>query len=152
MKQDWKKAQDKVKKALKLYESSRKDFWVNEPVDTYKAGNIVQEQPADLLLLYRGVFGILEVKSSHYTDKFYFKDVRPVQFAACRRVTAAGGMSAFILAKLPDWEWYMVAGTDFYLAKEAGAVGMYWHEMTKLKTLDATTILTFMQITHGKGL
>lgn len=147
---DWKKAQTKVKNALKLYEKERKDFWLNEPVDTYKAGNVVQEQPADLLLLYRGVFGILEVKSSHYADKFYFKDVRPAQFAACRRVTAAGGMSAFILAKLPDWEWYMVPGLEFHAAKEAGAVGMKWNDMTQLKNLDATAILTFMQAMHGK--
>lgn len=147
---DWKKAQTKVKNALKLYEKERKDFWLQEPVDTYKAGNVVQEQPADLWFLHRGVFGLLEVKSSHYADKFYFKDVRPAQWIGVRRSVAAGGMSAFILAKLPDWEWYMVAGTDFYARKEAGAVGMHWHDMTKLKRFDAATILTSMQVMHGR--
>jgi len=147
---DWKKAQTKVKNALKAFEKERKDFWVQEPVDTYKAGNVVQEQPADLWFLDRGAFGLLEVKSSHYADKFYFKDVRPAQWIGVRRAVAAGGMSAFILAKLPDWEWYMMAGMAFYTAKELGAVGLKWSDMQRLTQLDATTILTFMRLTHGR--
>jgi penicillin-binding protein-related factor A (putative recombinase) len=96
----WKKAQNKVKEALKLFESQRKDFWYRAFVDTYAArGEIVQEQPADFWALYKGHYQLIEVKSCHQA-RFPFQDVRPSQWAGIRRAEAAGGSAYFLIVKL----------------------------------------------------
>lgn len=126
----WKKAQEKVKKALRVLESTRKDFWSKEFPDTYQAqGNIIQEQPSDMWFLFQGQFGLLEIKSSHQA-RFPLKDIRSGQYSGAMRVTAAGGTSTFLLAKLPEWDWYTVPGMEFVKRRRQGDSSMGWDEMT----------------------
>lgn len=127
----WKKAQEKLKNYLNTV--TRKDFWYKAFTDTYAAGGkIVQDQPSDFWALDRGIFCVLEVKSCHQ-PKFYFKDVRPSQFIAARRVVAAGGISRFLIVKLPEWQWHIVDGSELWRRKEAGDAGITWAEMTPIK-------------------
>lgn len=128
----WKLAQEKVKKALSL--EVRKDFLFKAFADTYAAGgkNIIQDQLSDFWALDQGRFYSLEVKSCHQT-KFYFKDVRPSQFIAARRVPAAGGFSRFIIAKCPEWDWYVADGQLFWQLKEAGENGITWDKLNPIK-------------------
>ena len=128
----WKLAQEKLKKALKA--EDRKDFLFRPFADTYAAGGkaIIQEQPSDFWALDRGTYYTLEVKSCHQA-KFYFKDIRPSQLIAAKRVPAAGGRSLFLIAKLPEWQWHCVEGQTILQIKESGEAGMHWHEMRKIK-------------------
>jgi len=131
---NWKLAQDKVQKVLKVFMDSRKDFYFKTFTDTYQAGgNVVQNQPSDLWMLYQGKFAICEIKSSEYKDKFYFKDVRPSQWIGAMRVLAAGGFSFFLIVKIPDWQWYFVTGRRMLDIKESGEAGIYWQQMTPIK-------------------
>lgn len=143
MTQDWKKAQNKVQDALKLFESGRKDFWWKRFTDTYEAaGNIVQDQPSDLWFIYRGDFSLLEIKSSHYADKFYFKDIRNSQLIGARRVVASGGYSFFFIVKLPEWTWHWVPGVMVWDYINRGDKGMPWEDMNKIgRKLDFEALL-----------
>jgi hypothetical protein len=96
------------------------------------------------------VFVTLEVKSSHYEDKFYFKDIRPSQFAAAVRVPAAGGLSIFVLAKLPQWDYFIADGRDMVKRRQFGNVGMKWNEMTPLRQLTMEEILCKLQVFYGE--
>ena len=130
--ENWKKAQDKVKKWLKGFEATRKDFWWGDYPDTYAAGGrIIKEQPSDLWMLFKGNFCLLEVKSSEYKDKFYLKDVRPSQWIGVRRATAAGGYSIFMIVKLPEWQWHIVDGKKLWAMKSKGQAGIRWEQMQK---------------------
>jgi hypothetical protein len=71
----------------------------------------------------------MEVKSSHYEDKFYFKDVQPGQWAGARRITAAGCQSIFVLVKLPGWHWHIVDGREMVRLKMHGEAGIRWNDM-----------------------
>jgi penicillin-binding protein-related factor A (putative recombinase) len=127
----WKKAQESVKKVLASV--LRKDFMWKAFTDTYSAqGTIVQDQPSDFWVLDNGIFYTIEVKSSHQR-KFYFKDVRPSQMIAARRVPAAGGISIFLLVLLPENRWYKVLGTTMYSEKLSGAAGILWSQMTPIE-------------------
>lgn len=118
--QAWKKAQDAVDKVFKKFEEDKKDFVWKRFTDTYEArGTIVQEQPADRWLLYKGLFYIVEIKSC-YQDRFPLKDVRPAQFAGARRVTAAGGVSVFLLRHEVTKTWYKVPGMEMWQYKHDG--------------------------------
>jgi hypothetical protein len=138
---DWKKAQNKVANALKAFELTRKDFWPRRFTDTYEArGEVVQRQPSDQWVLWNGIFYLVEVKSSNYEDKFYFKDVRTSQFIGARRSTAAGGRSVFVIVKLPEWKWHKVQGMTLWTMKEAGEKGILWSQMDVIQ-LTAEEIL-----------
>ena len=139
---DWKKAQDKVAEALKKFEATRKDFWPRRFTDTYEArGNTVQSQPSDQWCLFDGTFFLVEVKSSHYPDKFYFKDVQNSQWIGARRVVAAGGRTVFMIVRLPGWEWFRIDGLRMWLMKEAGENGVAWSAMERIPKLTAEAIL-----------
>jgi penicillin-binding protein-related factor A (putative recombinase) len=137
---DWKIAQNKVASVLKNFAATRKDCWPGRFSDSHEAGQLIKAQPADGYCLYKGLFNLIEVKSSHYTDKFYVKDVQPSQFIGARRCTAAGGRSLFIIAKLPDWTWYKVDGMLLWMCKENNIPGIAWSDMEKIK-LTAEEIL-----------
>ena len=127
----WKQAQTKFKAHLDTIK--RKDFWCKAFTDTYAAGGkVVQDQPSDFWALDAGTFCVLEIKTCHQA-KFYFKDVRPSQFIAARRVPAAGGISRFIIVKLPEWQWHVVDGQEMWRLKEAGENGITWAQMTPIK-------------------
>lgn len=127
----WKKAQEDFKKEMNKI--NRKDFLFKAFTDTYAAGgNIVQDQLSDFWVLDNGKFYVIEVKSCHQA-KFYFKDIRPSQLIAARRVPAAGGFSRFILKKLPEGLWFKVDGEVMYNEKQSGAAGMLWSQMTPIK-------------------
>ncbi len=132
--QNWKKAQDRVQKVLKVFMDSRKDFYFKTFTDTYQAGgNVVQNQPSDLWFIFQSKFAICEIKSSEYKDKFYFKDVRPSQWIGAMRVLAAGGHSLFLIVKIPEWQWYFIPGRLMLTIKESGEAGIYWAQMTPIK-------------------
>jgi penicillin-binding protein-related factor A (putative recombinase) len=123
----WKKAQEHVKKMF--VSVTRKDFLWKAFTDTYSAqGTIVQDQPSDFWVLDRGTFYTIEVKSCHQT-KFYFKDIRPSQLIAARRVPAAGGISIFLIVKLPEWQWHMLNGLTIFNLKQDGEAGVTWNNM-----------------------
>lgn len=128
----WKKAQEDVKKELNKI--SRKDFVFKPFTDTYAAAGkaILQDQPSDFWVLDQGRYYVLEVKSCHQA-KFYFKDIRPSQMIAARRIPAAGGFSRFVIVKLPENKWFKVDGELIYQLKQAGVVGMDWNQMTPIK-------------------
>ena len=127
----WKRAQSDVQKALALV--TRKNFLWKTFTDTYAAsGNIVQDQPSDFWVLDNGLFYVIEVKSCHQ-PKFYFKDIRPSQMIAARRIPLAGGVSVFLIVKLPENKWHKVLGTTIYTEKANGAVGMLWSQMTPIE-------------------
>lgn len=131
---DWKIAQNKVADAMKLFTADKKDFYGKSFTDTYAArGNITQAQPSDFWFVYQSRYTIMEVKSSHYVDKFYFKDVQPGQWAGARRITAAGCQSIFVLVKLPEWQWYFMDGREMVRRKMLDEKGIRWDEMTPIK-------------------
>lgn len=126
----WKKAQEDVKKELNKI--TRKDFLFRPFTDTYSAGgNIVQDQPSDFWVLDAGKFYVIEVKSCHQ-PKFYFKDIRPSQIIAARRVPAAGGFSRFLIVKLPENIWHKMDGALIYQMREAGEKSLNWCQMTRI--------------------
>lgn len=138
---DWKLAQDKVGDCFRKYMDSRKDFYFRRFTDTYEAGgNVVQKQPSDTWFIYQGMYSLCEIKSSHYADKFYFKDVQNSQWIGALRVLAAGGYSMFLIVKLPEWQWHLVSGRRMLELRELGENGMPWSDMTKIR-LHAETIL-----------
>lgn len=127
----WKKAQEDVKKALARV--VRKDFLFKPFTDTYAAGGrVVQDQPSDFWALDQGRYYVLEVKSCHQ-NRFPFKDIRPSQMIAARRVPAAGGFSRFILTKLPDKLWFRMDGELVYQMHQAGERSVPWELMTPIK-------------------
>lgn len=130
----WKKAQERVKKMFTSV--TRKDFLYKAFTDTYSAGGkaILQDQPSDFWVLDRGVFYTIEVKSCHQT-KFYFKDIRPSQLIAARRVPAAGGISIFLIAKLPEWQWHILNGITIVNLKQDGESGIIWDNMQAIPLL-----------------
>jgi len=130
---NWKKAQEKVKKVLKAYEATRKDFWFKEFTDTYQAqGTIVQEQPSDMWYLHAGQFGLIEIKTNEQA-RFPFKDVRLSQIAGAMRCLAAGGTATFLICKLPEWQWHYVDAQTLLDLRRDGAKSMHWHQMTPIK-------------------
>ena len=128
----WKKAQEDLKKELNKI--TRKDFLFRSFADTYSAGGkaILPDQPSDFWALDCGKYYVLEVKSCHQ-PKFYFKDIRPSQMIAARRVPAAGGYSRFLITHLPENRWHVLDGSLIYQMKEAGEVGITWDQMTPIK-------------------
>lgn len=132
--QAWKKAQDAVDKVFKAFELDKKDFTWKRFTDTYEArGTIVQDQPADRWFLYKGLFHIVEIKSS-YQDRFPLKDVRPAQWVGARRVTAAGGVSMFLLRHEVTGLWYKWGGLDLWNYKNAGNASLpRWENMTPIQ-------------------
>ncbi len=132
---NWKKAEARVKKALKKAEALTKTFWPNEYTDTYAAqGMIVQENPADMWFLKEGTFGLIEVKTCEQ-KLFPFKDIRPSQLVGATRCIAAGGVSIFLLCQIPEWQWYYVDGQTFLDLRRSGHKSMPWSDMTPIKLI-----------------
>ena len=127
----WKKAQEDVKKEFNKI--TRKDFLFKPFADTYSAGGkaIMPDQPSDFWVLDNGKYYVVEVKSCHQ-PKFYFKDIRPSQMIAARRVPAAGGTSIFLITKLPENKWHKVDGSLIYQMKQAEVKGIDWCQMTPI--------------------
>lgn len=138
---NWKKAQERVKKEFKRFESTRKTFWFGEFPDTYQAGgeNFITEQPSDMWFLNNGEFGILEIKTCEQT-RFPLKDIRPSQMVGARRAIAAKGHTIFLICKLPEWQWHFVDGQELVDAQRNGIKSLAWSEMTEIK-LKAEDIL-----------
>ena len=129
---EWKKAQERVKKTFRAFEANRKDFWFGEYPDTYQAqGNLIKEQPSDMWCLYSGNFFTVEIKSCHQ-QRFPFKDIRTGQLKAALRVTAAGGQSIFLIAKLPEWQWYKADGMALLQLKRDGEASVKWDDLAKI--------------------
>lgn len=124
----WKKAQEDVKKEFNKI--TRKDFLFKPFADTYSAGGkaIMPDQPSDFWVLDNGRYYVVEVKSCHQ-PKFYYKDCRPSQMIAARRVPAAGGISIFLITKLPENKWHIVLGSAMHEHKAAGNPGILWSQM-----------------------
>lgn len=126
----WKKAQEDLKKELNKI--TRKDFVFKSFTDTYAAGGrVVQDQPSDFWALDIGNYYVLEVKSSHQ-PKFYFKDIRPSQMIAARRIPAAGGFSRFLIKNELTSQWHKVDGQLIYEMKQNGEAGILWSQMTPI--------------------
>lgn len=138
---NWKKAQERVKKEFKKFESTRKTFWFGEFPDTYQAGgeNFITEQPSDMWALNDGEFATIEIKSCEQS-RFPFKDIRPGQIAGALRCIHAGGHSIFLIVKLPEWQWHFVDGQTILDARKNGDKSMAWMDMTEIK-LKAEVIL-----------
>ncbi|RLF03453.1 MAG: hypothetical protein DRJ64_08295 [Thermoprotei archaeon] len=137
---NWKKAQEKVKKMFKAHEGLRKDFWFKEFTDTYQAqGTIVQDQPSDMWYLDSGQFGLIEIKTNEQA-RFPFKDIRPSQIAGAMRCLAAGGVSTFLICKLPEWQWHFVDGQTILDMRRNGDKSMKWADMHAI-TLKVENIL-----------
>ncbi len=129
---EWKKAQEKVKKLFASFEQQRKDFWFGEYPDTYQAqGNLIKEQPSDMWCLFAGKFHLIEIKSCHQ-QRFPFKDVRIGQFKGAMRVTAAGGQSLFLIARLPEWHWYKIEGMALLELKRQEEASVKWEKLTRI--------------------
>lgn len=131
---NWKIAQNKVSEILTKRMATRKDFVFKSFTDTYAAGAkaIMPDQPSDYWMLNDGEFTILEIKTCEQ-DRFPFKDVRPSQWAGARRIPCAGGHSLFLIAKLPEWQWYRISGAELWDRKENGDKSIGWDEMEKIQ-------------------
>lgn len=129
---NWKKGQERVKKEFTKFMGSRKNFWFKEFADTYQAqGNFIQEQPSDMWFLYRGQFGILEIKTNEQA-RFPFKDIQPSQIAGATRAIACGAVSVFLICKLPEWQWYYVDGQEILDRRRNQEKSMLWSDMTPI--------------------
>lgn len=132
---NWKKAQERVQKCLKAFQDSRKDFYAKRFTDTYEAGGdrTVQSQPSDMWFCYQGKYCILEIKSSEYADKFYFKDVQPSQWIGAMRILATGNHAMFLIVKLPEWQWHFVPSRLILQLRDSGEKGILWSQMVPIK-------------------
>lgn len=132
MSEPWKKAQDRVKLILANYCNTRKTAVAKAFTDTYAAGGrVVQDQPSDFWLLDNGTFYVIEVKSCHQ-DRFPFKDVRPSQWSSAVRIPAAGGISVFLIVKLPEWQWHRIGGPELDALRRDGHKSIGWDELEKI--------------------
>lgn len=88
-------------------------------IDTRAAGNIVNPQPSDMLVLYEGTSIYIECKTSTKHDRFekaYKGGIRREQAAACRMITRSKGRYIYLFLSRMAEKVYAYEGDPVSLA------------------------------------
>lgn len=132
--QDWKQAE---KDFVDYFASYGKDACVIRLTDTAAAkatsgkNAFIQAQPSDFLLTLQGVTHFAEVKSTKNETSFPFSNIKKGQWAASKRVVAAGGSYLFFIKNLNTDTWYLVPAQVLHAQKPKKSIR--WTQLGNFK-------------------
>ena len=119
------------KKTEKLFDEifeNKKDLVWYKFVDTFRARNLVPDQPADRLLIYKGQAWLVEIKSTIDTARFPLKNISKKQVGHGRFWNLAGAKEVFIIHNLVTDKFYFVPFKFINEAFKEGRSSIYWEE------------------------
>ncbi len=102
-------------------------------IDSHAARNLVQNQPADRLIIYMGTVILTEIKSSYDPMRFPLKNISKKQIGTGRRWVAAGTKSMFIIHRLQTNEFFFVPLTEVLKKMDSGHKSWKWSELEYFK-------------------
>ena len=102
-------------------------------IDSSAARNMIQAQPADRLLIYKGQPILAEIKSSVDPDRFPLKNISKKQIGYGRRWVLAGAKSMFIIHRIQTNEFYFVPLTEVLKKFESKHKSWKWSELDYFK-------------------
>jgi len=112
------------KRAEKKFTAEGKDrmkdplWWVHRFPDAAVCRGRIPKQPADYLVLYKGVpAALVEVKETQYEDKI--ETARLTQRPKMRRFMMAGGLAYFVVYHYNHGFWRLVPAADTFEAKKS---------------------------------
>jgi len=85
--------------------------------------------PSDFLVTHLGEMFYAEVKKSEDKTSFPLKNIRPAQWKAAVRQTAAGGKYFFFLYSTAMNCWYRIEGPVFISFWKSGRASVKWAEL-----------------------
>ena len=132
-KNDGKESEKLLDQYLKSTMSLDKDIVFYKFVDSSAARNLINNQPADRLLIYKGKPILVEIKSSIDPDRFPLKNISKKQIGAARRWNLAGAKSMFIIHRKPTDEWYFLCLKTVWEKYESGKKSWLWSELEDKK-------------------
>lgn len=113
--------------------SHHKDVVWYKFVDTFRARNFVPDQPADRMLIYKGVVWLVEIKSTFDLARFPLKNISKKQIGHGRAWTRVGAKEIFIIHKVPRKEFFFVPFSFINTAFEEGRSSVSWDELEVFK-------------------
>lgn len=102
-------------------------------VDSSLARNIVQSQPSDRLVVYKGMAILVEIKSSVDPVRFPLKNISKKQVGYGRRWVMAGARSVFIIHNILTDEFYFVPLSEVNSKINSRSASWKWEELAKYK-------------------
>ena len=115
------------------YASLGKRAWLERRIDAAHVRGLNKglrlafpSQPSDYLLTLDGVTSYLEVKSCSSKTSFPFSQFESGQWAAMKRVTAAGGSYVVLIHSLGLDRWFRVPAKTILEVEASGKSSMSW--------------------------